>query len=120
MKLDTKHADADNGWLERALEADAREQAAAYIADDGFTAAVMARLPAPVTLPAWRRPVLAVLWLIAGGAVAVALPDLFYDVFRSLVAMVVGQPLTLSRIAVVLTLLCAATWSTIVYAMRAE
>ena len=72
------------------------------------------------TLPAWRRPVLALLWLIAGGAIAVALPDLFYDVFRSLVAMVVGQPLTLSRIAVVLTLLCAATWSTIVYAMRAE
>jgi hypothetical protein len=120
LKLDTKHADADNGWLEQALKADAREQAAAYIADDGFTATVMARLPAPATLPAWRRPVLALLWLIAGGAVAVALPDLFYDVFRSLVAMVVGQPLTLSRIAVVLTLLGAATWSTIVYAMRAE
>jgi hypothetical protein len=60
------------------------------------------------------------LWLIAGGAVAVALPDLFYDVFRGLVAMVVGQPLTLSRIAIVLTLLAAATWSTLVYAMRAE
>jgi hypothetical protein len=120
LKLDTKHANADDGWLEQALKADAREQAAAYIADDGFTAAVMARLPAPAMLPAWRRPVLALLWLIAGGAVAVALPDLFYDVFRSLVAMVVGQPLTLSKIAVVLTLLGAATWSTIVYAMRAE
>ena len=120
MKLDTKHANADDGWLEQALKADAREQAAAYIADDGFTAAVMARLPAPATLPAWRRPVLALLWLIAGGAVAVALPDLFYDVFRSLVAMVVAQPLTLSRIAVVIMLLGAATWSTIVYAMRAE
>jgi hypothetical protein len=118
--MDTKYADADNGWLELALKADAREHAAAYIADEGFTAAGMARLPAPATLPAWRRPVLALLWLIAGGAVAVALPDLFYDVFRGLVAMVVGQPLTLSRIAVVLTLLGVATWSTIVYAMRAE
>jgi hypothetical protein len=120
LKLDTKHANADDGWLEQALKADAREQAAAYIADDGFTAAVMARLPAPAALPAWRRPVLALLWLIAGGAVAVALPDLFYDVFRSLVTMVVAQPLTLSRIAVVIMLLGAATWSTIVYAMRAE
>lgn len=118
--MDTKHADADNGWLEQALKADARAHAAAYIADEGFTAALMARLPAPATLPAWRRPVIALLWLIAGGAVAAALPDLFYDVFRGLVAMLVGQPLTLSRIAVALTLLGAATWSTIVYAMRAE
>ncbi len=118
--MQTNHADADNGWLEQVLKADAREHASAYVADDGFTAAVMARLPAPATLPAWRRPVLAMLWLIAGGAVAVALPDLFYDVFRGLVAMVVGQPLTLSRIAVVITLLGATTWSTIVYAMRAD
>jgi hypothetical protein len=118
--MDTNHADADNGWLEQALKADAREHAAAYLADDGFTAAVMARLPAPATLPAWRRPVLVLLWLIAGGAVAAALPDLFYDVFRGLVAIVVGQPLTLSRIAVVLMLLGVTTWSTIVYAMRTE
>ena len=118
--MDTSHADADTGWLEQALKADAREHAAAYLADDGFTAAVMARLPAPATLPAWRRPVLALLWLIAGAAVAAALPELFYDVFRGLVAMVVGQPLTWSRIAVPITLLAATTWSTIVYAMRAE
>jgi len=116
----TNHADADDGWLEQALEADAREHAAAYVTDDGFTAKVMARLPAPATLPAWRRPVLALLWLIAGSAIAVALPELFYDVFRNLVAMVVGQPLTLSRIAVVIILLGATTWSTVVYAMRAE
>ncbi|HEY2967457.1 MAG TPA: hypothetical protein VGK75_03730 [Casimicrobiaceae bacterium] len=118
--MDTKHADADNGWLEQALKADAREHAAAYVADDGFTAKVMAQLPAAATLPAWRRPVLALLWLIAGSAVAVALPELFYDVFRGLVAMVVGQPLTLSRIAVVVIVLGATMWSTIVYAMRAE
>jgi len=118
--MDTNHADADNGWLEQALRADAREHAAAYLADDGFTAVVMARLPAPATLPAWRRPVLAMLWLIAGGAVAAALPDLFYDVFRGLVAMVVGQPLTWSRIAVAIIVLGATSWSTIVYAMRAE
>ncbi|OLC65806.1 MAG: hypothetical protein AUH79_07005 [Betaproteobacteria bacterium 13_1_40CM_4_64_4] len=118
--MDTNHADADDGWLEQALKADAREHAAAYVSDDGFTAKVMARLPAPATLPAWRRPILALLWLIAGSAVAVALPELFYEVFRSLVAMVVGQPLTLSLIAVVIILLAATMWSTIVYAIRAE
>ena len=118
--MNTNRVDADDGWLEEALKADAREHAAAYLADDGFTAAVMARLPAAATLPAWRRPVLAVLWLIAGAAVAAVLPDLFYDVFRGLVAMVVGQPLTLSRIAIVILLLGATTWSTIVYAMRTE
>ena len=117
--MDTNHADAED-WLERALKADAREHAAAYVSDDGFTAKVMSRLPAPATLPAWRRPILALLWLVVAGAIAMALPELFYDVFRSLVAMVVGQPLTLSRIAVVIVLLAVTTWSTIVYAMRAE
>ena len=41
----------------------------------------MARLPAPAVLPAWRRPVVALLWLAAGGAVVALLPDLFYSLF---------------------------------------
>ncbi len=117
--MSTNQADADL-WIERALKADANEYATAYIADDGFTSGVMARLPAPAVLPAWRRPALAMLWLIAIAAVVVALPDLFYDVFRGLAAIVVGQPLTWSRIAAGLLLLSATTWGTIVYAMRAE
>ena len=117
--MGANQADADL-WIERALKADASEHAAAYIADDGFTSGVLARLPAPAVLPAWRRPALAMLWLIAVAAVVVALPDLFYDVFRSLAAIVVGQPLTWSRIAAGLLLLGATTWGTIVYAMRAE
>ena len=112
--------DANLDWIERALKADAGEHAAVYIADDGFTSGVLARLPAPAVLPAWRGPVLAVLWLIAAAAVVVALPDLFYDVFRGLVAIVVAQPLTWSRIAAALLLLGATTWSATVYAMRAE
>ncbi len=107
-------------WLEHALRAEASDCAAAYLADDGFTAGVLARLPQPAALPAWRRPVLALLWLVAAGATAAALPDLFYDVFRALVATVLAQPLTLPRIAVALTVLGAVTWSTIVYAMREE
>lgn len=118
MTMDTLHTDTDDDWLERALRADAH--AAAYVADDGFTAAVMARLPAPAVLPAWRRPVVVVLWLIAGGAVAALLPDLFYAVFRGLAAVLLGQSLTWSNIAVALVLLGATTWSTIVYALRTE
>jgi hypothetical protein len=114
------HQDANLDWIERALKADAAEYAATYIADDGFSSAVMARLPAPVALPAWRRPALAILWLLAAAGVLIALPDLVYEVFRGLAAVVVGQPLTWSRIAAVLLLLGATTWSTIVYAMRAE
>jgi hypothetical protein len=118
--MDIKQADANFDWIERALETDAREHADAYVADDGFTSAVMARLPERAVLPAWRGPVLALLWLIAAAAVVVALPDLFYDVFRGLVAIVVAQPLTWSRVAAAVLVLGALTWSTIVYAMRAE
>jgi hypothetical protein len=119
--MDTDRADTDDGWLEQALKADAQAHAAAYVADDGFTAKVLSRLPAAAVLPAWRRPVVALLWLIAGGAVVALLPDLFYALFGGLVALLVGQPmLTWSHLAVALMLLGAATWSTLVYAMRAE
>lgn len=120
MRVDTTRTDSDDLWLEQALQADAREHAAAYVAEDGFTARVMAQLPAPATLPAWRRPVVVVLWLMVAAAVAALLPDLFYAVFRGLAAMIVGQSITWSNIAAALVLLGATTWSTIVYAMRAE
>ena len=115
--MDEDRTHSDDGWLEQALKSDA--QASAYVADDGFTSAVMARLPAPATLPAWRRPVLALLWLVAAGAVVALLPDLFYTVFSSLVTLFV-QPLTWSHVGVLLLLMGATTWSTLVYAMRAE
>lgn len=118
--MDTKYADTDDGWLEQALKSDARAHAAGYVADDGFTAKVMRRLPPPVTLPAWRRPVVAMLWLITAGAVVALLPDLFYTVFRDLAALIVGQPLTWSQIAVALLLVGATLWSTIIYAVRVE
>ncbi|HTS22608.1 MAG TPA: hypothetical protein VMN79_12465 [Casimicrobiaceae bacterium] len=110
----------DDDWLERTLRTDGAERSAEYLADDGFTARVLERLPHPAALPAWRRPVVALLWLVAVAAAATALPDLFYNVFRGLVATVVAQPLTLPRIAVALTVLGAVAWSTIVIAMREE
>lgn len=107
-------------WLEAALRADAGNHAASYVTDDGFTARVLERLPQPAALPVWRRPVVALLWVIAGSAAAAALPELFYDVFRGLVATLFGQPLTLSRIAVAVAVLGAFTWSTLLYALREE
>jgi hypothetical protein len=120
LKMETNRNDSELDWVEQALKADARAASEIYIADDGFTAALMARLPAPAQLPAWRTPVIALLWLILGGAVVAALPDAFYDVFRAFAATFVGQPLTLSKIAVALALLGTLTWGTLVYAARAE
>ncbi len=64
-----EHADdmrhAPTGSTPRSKQA-GREHRAAYVADDGFTARVMARLPPPPTLPAWRRPVIVLLWAAGG------------------------------------------------------
>lgn len=112
-------AKSSGDWLEQALRTEAVEHSE-YVADDGFTARVLERLPQPAALPAWRRPVVALLWLILAGAVAAALPGLFYDVFRSVVATIVAQPVRLPQIVIALAVLGALTWSSIVYAMREE
>ena len=52
---------ADDDWLDAALRADGREHRAEYLDDAGFTARVMAALPAPTALPAWRKPALTLL-----------------------------------------------------------
>lgn len=118
--MDTMHTGSDGDWLEQALQADAHVHAADYIADDGFTAKLLSRLPAPAALPAWRRPIVVMLWVVAAGAIAALLPELFYTLFRDLVAVMVGQPLTWSHLVAALMLLGATLWSTLVYAMRAE
>jgi hypothetical protein len=72
--------DAGTGdWLERLLADDARAHRDGYIADDGFTARVAASLPPPETLPAWRTPAVAVLWVCAIVVGAVALPGEVVD-----------------------------------------
>ena len=49
-------------WLDAALAADGASHRDDYLDDAGFTARLMARLPAPVALPAWRKPALSLLW----------------------------------------------------------
>ena len=107
-------------WLEQALRAEGAAYRSANIADDGFAASVMARLPVGATAPAWRRPAVALLWLGAGVAALMAVPGLFDDTFRGSVAMVVGHRFGVADVAVLLGLLSAATWASLIYAARAE
>jgi len=111
---------SDQDWIERALDEAGREHRAEYISDDGFTASVMARLPEPLTLPAWRRPVIAVVWIFAGLAVMVSLPELFDQVFRGAMALLVGHHLRLADIGMAIIVLGGVTWSALVYAMRTD
>ncbi|HTP46535.1 MAG TPA: hypothetical protein VMQ50_06415 [Casimicrobiaceae bacterium] len=117
MSKDAQQTASDD-WLEQALRADAREHLSVYLPDDGFTARVVSRLPQPA-LPAWRRPVLALLWVVAGIAIAAALPTWFDEVFGSVAALVLHR-FTLSDAAVALTLLFAATSGALVLAARAD
>ena len=107
-------------WLEQVLRAEGAARRSDYIADDGFTASVVARLPVAATLPGWRRPAVALLWLGAGVAALMAVPGLFDDTFRGSVAMVVGHHFGVADIAVLLGVLGAATWGSLIYAVRAE
>ena len=73
MTDDTGNAGGD--WLDRLLTDDARTHREASVADAGFTARVMSALPAPiapVTLPAWRKPVVLALWGVAAAGLALA------------------------------------------------
>ncbi|NDP44039.1 MAG: hypothetical protein GZ089_15195, partial [Aromatoleum sp.] len=85
-------------WLDTALFADGVEHRADYVNDAGFTARVMAALPPPATLPAWRKPALIGLWALAAVGIAVALPGTMTDVTREVFRIIGGQPVSLPGI----------------------
>lgn len=107
-------------WLERLLATDARAHRDGYIADGGFTARVAASLPPPETLPAWRTPAVAMLWVsaIAGGAVA--LPGAIVDLAVTAQQLLGSQPVSLVTVASWLLALGAAGWAGAAYALRRE
>ncbi len=107
-------------WIEQALADAGREHRAEYIADDGFTASVISRLPAAFALPAWRRPVVALLWIFGGLAVMMSLPGLFDQLFRGVMAMLMSHRMGFGDVAMALILLGGITWSALVYAARSE
>lgn len=116
--MQTKDLDPANDWLEQALRADGAEHRSAYIGDDGFAARVMARLPQPATLPAWRRPAIALLWLCVAAAAVLGVPGLFDDAFRGAVAMLVGHRIGVVDLIALLVIPSAAAGGMLVYAAR--
>lgn len=113
--------DAADDWLDAALREDGREHRATHVDDGGFTARVMAALPAPpAAAPVWRKPALAVLWAVTGVGIAFALPGAVTDVSREVLRVVLGQPLSLSGIVTGVVVLGAATWAAAVYALRED
>ena len=110
----------DGDWLDQALRAEGRDHRAAYIADDGFTAAVIGRLPRPVIVPAWRGAAVDLLWLVAAVAAVLIVPGVFDQAFRGAVAIFVGHRMGFADIAGLLMLVAAMTWGVVVYAMRTD
>jgi hypothetical protein len=114
----TPSSEPDGDWLDAALRADGRDHRAGYVEDAGFTARLMAKLPAPVALPAWRKRALTLLWSGAGVGIALALPGAVTDVTREWFRVVAGHPVSLVQIAGTLVVLGVASWSAMLWALR--
>jgi hypothetical protein len=110
--------DNHDDWLEGVLRDDALEHREEYLPDDGFTARVMAKLPAVLSLPSWRKPAVAALWVAAGIGIALALPGAYADVVREYLRIVAGHPVTLGQIATGVVMLGVASWTAMVWALR--
>ena len=109
----------NDDWLEVALRNAAPEHASAYLDDVGFTAKLMASLPPPIlSLPAWRKPAVAVMWGVAAVGTCIALPQLAIDVGREAFGLLAAHPVSIPQIGVALALLGFATWSAAAYALR--
>lgn len=107
-------------WVDALLARDAAEHAADYVADGGFTARVMHMLPAPMSLPAWRKPFVTALWLVAAALVASMLPGTAHEIARAAFRLVVAQPFSLSTVALVLATIGVATWTGAALALRSD
>ncbi len=108
----------DDDWLDRALAESGRAHRATYIADDGFATRVAAVLPPQATIPAWRKPAVAMLWAVAAGGVAIALPGAVADVAREVLRVLDGIPVSLTGMAAGVVVLGAATWTAAAVALR--
>ena len=111
---------AEDDWLERALREDGGNHRAGYLADDGFTARVVAALPAPAALPAWRKPAIALLWTAAAGGIALALPREVAGVMDEVVRFLSRQPVSLADIGIGAIALLLASWAGTIYALRID
>jgi len=114
-------SDAGDDWLDTLLRTDAREHRADYLDDDGFTARVMAALPAPpAALPAWRKPALAALWAAAGIGIAFALPATATDVAHEILRAIFAQRVSAAGLGVAFVALVASTWTAAALVLRRD
>ena len=110
----------DDDWIEALLREDAREHAQRVVADDGFTARVVTAIPAPVTLPPWRTPLLVGMWAAAGLGLATMLPDALRDTAQDVLRFIVAQHFSLRDVGVVVLAFAGASWAGTLYALRQE
>lgn len=107
-------------WLDALLLAEAADERAGYIADDGFVAGVMQKLPAPVTAPAWRRPIVVALWLVAAAIIATMLPGTVLDATREVVRLFAAIPFSLSTLGFGVVAVGIAMWTATAVALRRD
>ncbi len=105
-------------WLDGLLEADGADARSSYVADGGFTARVMQALPVRLTLPAWRTPAVAALWIMALAGISFALPGAVLDIAREMYRLLGAHPVSLSGMVGALLAAGALTWSAAAYALR--
>ena len=114
------HTDATRSdppdWIDGLLLRESSQ--ADYIADSGFTARVLGQLPAVRALPAWRRPAIMMLWLVAAALAAIALPGVAVDIARATYRIFAALPFSLSSLAFAIVALGAATWTAAALALR--
>lgn len=115
---DLRHAPDDG--MEQLLADDARGHRDHYLDDAGFTARVMAELPAPApaAVPRWRKPALTSLWASAGLGLAFALPGTVLDVTRGTFALLAGRSFSLYEVASIVVVLGLATWTGTAVALK--
>ena len=78
----------------------------------------MQALPAPLTLPAWRRPAVLALWVVALAGISVALPGAALDVAREAYRLLGAHPVSLSGMVGTLLFAGALSVSGAAYALR--
>jgi hypothetical protein len=103
-------------WVDGLLRRDAAEND--YIADGGFAERVLGQLPPVRALPAWRRPAVMLLWVVAAAFAAIALPGLAVEVARAIYRVFAALPFSLSSLAFAIVAVGAATWTAAVFALR--
>ena len=111
---------ASTDWLDALLAGSAADDRADYIRDEGFTARVMQRLPARDALPAWRRPIVAALWLVAGVLIATMLPGTAHEVAREVFTLFAARPFSLSTLGFAIVAVGIVTWTAAALALRRD